>query len=700
MSPASATLVVEIQTEELPPKALTRLSSAFAEIVGAELRAAGFLEADSMATAYATPRRLGVAIKAVRSVAPDRPFTEKLLPASLAFDAEGRPTPALLGKLKAKQLSHVDPKSLRRERDGKTEVLAYAGVAKGGPLVNALQTALENAIEKLPIPKAMSYASAGSYYNDVKFIRPAHQLLALHGAEIVRVSALGLESGRMTCGHRFLAKQELEIGTADAYVPTLEAEGKVQPDFAKRRAMIVGELLTAAGGATVLMPDALLEEVTALVEWPKVYTGGFAASFLEVPQECLILTMQHNQRYFALADADGRLQNRFLLVSNIDPRDPEAIIRGNERVLHARLADAKFFFDQDRRQSLESRLRQLDGIVYHHRLGSQGQRVVRLRVLARRIAEELGSDPALAERAAMLAKADLVTEMVGEFPELQGTMGRYYAQHDGEAPAVAEAIAEHYWPRYAGDTLPQGTTAQALALADKLEALAGLFGIGQAPSGDKDPFGLRRAAIGIVRILTEKKLDVSLPKLVALAFDVFSGTPAVQSAHADVESFIYERLRVYLRELGYTANQVASVVDSRPAAIHATPARLEAVKAFEQLPEAEALAAANKRVVNILRKAESEAAAAVDRSLLGDGAEHDLYAKVQALLPVVHAHVECGEYAQALCALASAKTSVDRFFDDVLVMDQDSALRANRLALLRGLAEVMNGVADISKLAV
>jgi len=325
---------------------------------------------------------------------------------------------------------------------------------------------------------------------------------------------------------------------------------------------------------------------------------------------------------------------------------------------------------------------------------------VRLRVLARRIAEELGSDPALAERAAMLAKADLVTEMVGEFPELQGTMGRYYAQHDGEAPAVAEAIAEHYWPRYAGDTLPQGATAQTLALADKLEALAGLFGAGQAPSGDKDPFGLRRAAIGIVRILIEKKLDVSLPKLVALAFDVFSGTPAVQSAHADVESFIYERLRVYLRELGYTANQVAAVVDSRPAAIHATPARLEAVKTFEQLPEAEALAAANKRVANILRKSESEAATAVDRSLLGNGAEHDLYAKVQALLPVVHAHVEHGEYAQALCALASAKTSVDRFFDDVLVMDQDSALRANRLALLRGLAEVMNGVADISKLAV
>jgi glycyl-tRNA synthetase beta chain len=700
VSAAAPTLVVELQTEELPPKALTRLSSAFAEILSTDLAAAGFLEAGSVTTAYATPRRLGVAIKAVRTVAPDRPFTEKLLPASLAFDAEGRPTPALLGKLRAKQLSHVDPASLRRARDGKTEVLIYAGVAKGGLLAGSLQTALANAIERLPIPKVMSYASGGSYYNDVKFIRPAHHLLALHGAEIVPVAALGLEAGRKTSGHRFLARAEIEVGSADAYAPTLEAEGKVQPDFAKRRAMIVAELLAAAAGATVLMPEPLLEEVTALVEWPKVYTGGFAASFLEVPHECLILTMQHNQRYFALAGADGRLQNRFLLVSNIDPRDPEAIVRGNERVLHARLADAKFFFDQDRKQTLESRLPRLDGIVYHHRLGSQGNRVVRLRLLAQRIAEELGSDPELAERAAMLAKADLVTEMVGEFPELQGAMGRYYAQHDGEAPAVAEAIAQHYWPRYAGDALPQGATGQALALADKLEALAGLFGVGQAPSGDKDPFGLRRAAIGIVRLLVEKKLNLSLPKLVALAFEVFSGTPAVQSAHANVESFIYERLRVYLRELGYTANQVASVVDSRPAAIHLTPARLEAVRAFEQLPEAEALAAANKRVVNILRKSESEAAAAVDRSLLGNGAEHDLYAKVQTLLPVVHAHVERGEYAEALCALASAKTCVDRFFDDVLVMDEDSALRANRLALLRGLAEVMNGVADISKLAV
>ena len=696
----SATLLLELVTEELPPKALKQLSEAFTQELAAGLKRRDFLASGSIATAYATPRRLAVTVSDVRAVAPDKPFKEKLLPVSVAFDAKGNPTPALIGKLKAKNLSHVDPKSLLREHDGKVEVLVYADIAKGGPLVNAVQSALEEAIEKLPIPKVMSYAGAGGYYNDQKFIRPAHRLIALHGPDILPVRALGLRAGNLTDGHRFLSRAGIEIANADAYAPTLEAEGKVWPSFAARRARIVDELSTAAAGATVLMPEALLDEVTALVEWPKVYTGGFAASFLEVPHECLILTMQHNQRYFALAGPDGKLQNRFLLVSNIDAREPEAIIRGNERVLRARLADAKFFFDQDRRERLESRVAKLAGIVYHHRLGSQEQRVLRLRVLARQIAGAIGADAALAERAALLAKADLVTGMVGEFPELQGTMGRYYAQHDGEPDAVADAIAQHYWPRYAGDALPLGPVAQALALADKLEALAGLFGVGQAPSGDKDPFGLRRAAIGVVRILVEKKIAVSLPRLVALAFDAFSGSAVVQRVHAEVETFLYERLRGYLRELGYTANQVAAVVDSRPVEIHLTPARLEALRAFEQLPEAQALATANKRIANILRKSESEAAPAVDRSLLGNGAEHDLYAKVQSLLPVVHAHVDRGEYTAALCALASAKSAVDRFFDDVLVMAEDPALRANRLALLRALAEAMNGVADISRLVV
>ena len=700
MSTGTRTLLVELVTEELPPKALKQLSEAFVRELVAGLKTRDFLASDSVATAYATPRRLAVAISEVRAIAPDKPFKEKLLPVSVAFDAKNQPTPALIGKLKAKRLSHLDPLSLPREQDGKVEVLYYADVAKGGPLVSALESALDEAIAKLPIPKVMSYATAGAYYNDEKFIRPAQRLVALHGSEIVPVKALGLSAGRVTSGHRFLARRDVEIATADAYAPTLEAEGKVCPSFAARRGRIVEELTAAAAGATVLMPEELLDEVAALVEWPRVYTGGFAESFLEVPHECLILTMQHSQRYFALAGPDGKLENRFLLVANIDPHGPEAIIRGNERVLRARLADAKFFFDQDRKQRLESRVAKLDAIVYHNKLGSQGQRVLRLRILVCRIAEAIGADAALAERAALLCKADLVSDMVGEFPELQGTMGRYYALHDREPTAVADAIAQHYWPRYAGDALPESPIARALALADKLEALAGLFGVGQAPSGDKDPFGLRRAAIGVVRIIVEKKLSVSLPKLVSLAFEAFSGSAALQSVHTEVETFLYERLRGYLREQGYTANQVAAVVDSRPVQIHLTPARLEAVRAFEQLPEAQALATANKRIANILRKSEDEAAPAVDRALLGNGAEHDLYAKVQTLLPVVHAHVDRGEYTEALCALASATSSVDRFFDDVLVMAEDPALRANRLALLRGLAEAMNGVADISKLAV
>jgi glycyl-tRNA synthetase beta chain len=695
-----ATLVVELVSEELPPAALQRLGDAFAQSLTERLHADGFLDASSIVTPYATPRRLAVAITKVRDLAPDKPFKEKLLPVSLAFDAKGKPTPALLGKLKAKQLSHVDPGTLPREHDGKAEALYYSGVAKGGPLEGALQAALDDAIAKLPIPKVMSYAGAGSYYNDAKFVRPAHRLLALHGARVVPLAALGLAAGKLTSGHRFLSRPDLEVENADAYAPTLEAEGKVLPGFAARRARIAADLSTAAAGATVVMPDALLDEVTALVEWPKVCTGGFAASFLDLPPECLLLTMQRHQRYFALAGAGGKLQNRFLLVTNTDAGDPEAIVHGNERVLRARLSDAKFFFDCDRRQRLASRVERLRNIVYQNKLGTQADRTERLRSLAVGIAPLLSADPTLADRAALLAKTDLVTEMVGEFPELQGTMGRYYAQHDGEPAEVAAAIEQHYWPRASGGAIPEHPVAQAVALADKLEALAGMFGIGQVPSGDRDPFGLRRAALGVIRILIEGKRRVALPLLIDLAFDSFGGVPAVKPAHEPLLDFIYERLRGYLRELGYTANQVAAVVDSRPAEIDLTPARLDAVRAFEQLPEAEALATANKRIANILRKSGSEAAAAVDRSLLGNGAEHDLYAKVQALLPVVHAHVGRGEYTEALRVLATAKSSVDRFFDDVLVIAEDPALRANRLALLRGLAEAMNGVADISKLAV
>jgi len=696
---SAATLVVELSTEELPPKALKVLGEAFADVLVTCLRDQAFLGVDSVVTSFATPRRLAVAITAVRSVAPDKAFKEKLLPLSVAFDAEGKPTPALVGKLKARQLSHVDPQSLLREHDGKVEALYHSGVAKGGPLVSALQTALDDAIDKLPIPKVMSYASAGHYYNNEKFVRPAHRLLALHGEEIVNVSALGLDAGRTTNGHRFLSRGAIEIANAEAYAPTLEAEGKVMPSFAARRAHIVVALEGAAGDATPIMPDALLDEVTALVEWPVVYAGSFDVDFLAVPQECLILTMQLNQRYFALANDSGRLVNRFLLVSNLETRDPKSIIAGNERVLRARLADAKFFFDQDRKQRLETRVGRLASVVHHNKLGTQAERVDRLRFLATRIAPLIGADANQADRAALLAKADLVTDMVGEFPELQGLMGRYYAQHDGEAPAVAAAIEQHYWPRIAGDRLPETALAQTVALADKLEALAGMFGIGQVPTGDRDPFGLRRAALGVIRILIERQRRASLAGLVGLAFDAFAAIPAVNRQTESVLDFIYDRLRGYLREQGYSANQIAAVLDARPDMIDDLPARLAAVAAFAALPEAAALSAANKRIVNILRKSGSEAANVVDRTRLADGAEHDLYMAFQKLTPQVETDYGNGDFTGALRALATAKPAVDRYFDDVMVMADDPAIRANRLALLRGVAQTMNRVADISKLA-
>jgi len=693
------TLVVELLTEELPPKALKRLGEAFADGIAARLRGEDFLTETSVVAGYATPRRLAVVITQVLATAPDKPFKEKLLPVSVAFDAHGQPTPALMGKLKAKQLSHVDPKGLLRESDGKMECLFHAAIAKGGPLANALQLALDQTLVKLPIPKVMSYAGPGSARNDVKFVRPAHRLVALHGVEIVPVTALGLSAGRSTSGHRFLARDDLSIGSADTYAPALEAEGKVIPSFAARRANIVVQLEGAAGDATPIMPDALLDEVTALVEWPAVYAGTFDAAFLAVPQECLILTMQLNQRYFALRDDAGTLVNRFLLVSNVETKDPSAIVLGNERVLRARLADAKFFFDQDRRQPLESRLPKLATVVYHNKLGTQADRGARVRTVVSAIAGALGADQIMAERAAQLAKADLVTDMVGEFPELQGLMGRYYAEHDGEAPAVAAAIEQHYWPRFAGDALPDGPVAQSVALADKLDTLVGIWGIGLVPTGDKDPFGLRRHALGVLRILLERRLPLDLALAIHWSEASFPAGPIAPGTAAGVHDFMLDRLHQLLRARGASTGEVDAVLSERPSRIDRVAPRLAAVQQFTALPEAAALSAANKRIVNILKKSGAEAAPAVDRARLTDGAEHDLYLAFQKLQPTVEAQYAQGNYTEALMALAAARPAVDRFFDDVMVMDEDPAIRANRLALLRGMAATMNRVADISRLA-
>jgi glycyl-tRNA synthetase beta chain len=695
----TATLLIELFTEELPPKALKALGEAFATSLRQSLAKGDFLEASSGMTPYATPRRLAAQFTQVRHVSPDFDETVKLMPVAVAFGADGSATTALQKRLAALGIDAAEVPQLERRMDGKAEALFFTRRVKGTALASCVDAALHAAIEQLPIPKVMSYAGAGGYYNDVRFVRPAHRLVALHGNAILPVRALHLIAGRITEGHRFASRGELELPNAESYAPMLEAEGKVQPSFAVRRETIAAALKAAADGAQVIMPDALLDEVTALVEWPAVYAGTFDAAFLDVPQECLILTMQHNQKYFALADANGRLTNRFLLVSNIATRHPDDIVHGNERVLRARLADAKFFYDFDRRQPLAARAARLDAVVYHNKLGTQGARIERLRTLARQLAPLIGAAAPAADRAALLAKADLVTDMVGEFPELQGTMGRYYALHDGEPPDVADAIAEHYAPRFAGDALPAGPVAQTVALADKLEALAGLFGIGQLPTGDKDPFGLRRAALGVIRILIEREHRVPLSTLVDGAFASFSAVPSVQPSRDALLDFIYDRLRGYLRDQGYTANQVAAVVDARPDIIADLPARLAAVQAFEALPEAKALASANKRIVNILKKSGAESAAHVDPALLVEPAERDLHRALATLAPAIAADCDRGAFGQALTALAAAKPAIDRFFDDVMVMADDRAVRANRLALLNAAAATMNRVADIGKLA-
>jgi glycyl-tRNA synthetase beta chain len=704
------TLTVELLTEELPPKALRRLGEAFAGTLVAGLAERGFLAAEAASTPYATPRRLAVSVTRVLAVAPDAQVRTKLMPAKVAF-AAGEATPAYRKKLESlgraaladRPLPAEDgPDRLYVESDGKADYVWLASLAKGQPLARGLQEALDAALAGLPIPKVMRYAARGSYYNDIAFVRPVHRLLALHGADVVPVTALGLVADRLTDGHRFLSRTGISVATAGAYAETLQAEGKVVPSFDARRAAIEAQLGRAAQGDRVIAPDALLDEVASLVEWPVAYAGTFDPAFLAVPQECLILTMQQNQKYFALTDAAGRMRARFLVVSNLETRDPAKIVGGNERVLRARLADAKFFYEQDRKAPLASRLPKLDSVVYLAKLGPQGsqrQRVARIAALAREIAPATGADPALAERAALLAKADLVTDMVGEFPELQGTMGRYYAQHDGEPPAVADAVAQHYWPRFAGDALPEGAVAQAVALADKLEALAGLFGVGQVPTGDKDPFGLRRAAIGAIRILVEKGIDLPRARLVDLAFAAFDGVPGFKPAPQALAEFIEDRLRGWLREQGATAHQADALLAVTDASLPSLPARLAAVQAFESLPEAGALAAANKRIVNILRKSGGEAAVAVDRARLTDGAERDLWLAFQKLGPQVDEALRRGDFAGALRGLATAKPAVDRFFDDVMVMADDPAVRGNRLALLADVAATMNRGAEIGRLA-
>ncbi len=697
---STKSLLVELFVEELPPKSLKKLGDEFAKTLAASLKAQGLASDHSAVTAYATPRRLAMHLSGVAAQGTDKAVTHKLMPVTVALDASGAPTPALLKKLAAVGADASVVPHLERKLDGKAEALFWSTTVRGAMLAAGLQVALDEALAKLPIPKVMSY-QLDDGWSSVNFVRPAHGLVALHGAAVVPVQALGLTSGRNTQGHRFEAKMDpVVLQDADHYAQQLETQGAVIAAFDHRRADIARQLQHAAAplGLTPIDDEALLDEVTALVERPNVLLCEFEQAFLAVPSECLILTMKANQKYFPLLDAKGALTNKFLVVSNIRPDDASAIVQGNERVVRPRLADAKFFFDQDRKKTLESRLPMLGKVVYHAKLGSQGERVERVRAIARSIGDELGG-PSLAmqaDRAAHLAKADLVTDMVGEFPELQGVMGGYYARHDGEVEAVAHAIEDHYKPRFAGDSLPRNQVGVAAALADKLETLVGLFSVGEKPTGDKDPFALRRHALGVIRMLVERDLPLAVPQLVQTAAINLRTSP---EAIADATAFMYDRLVGYLRDLNYSAQEVDAVVSLRPPRWAELPKRLAAVRAFAALPESASLAAANKRIGNILKKSDAAPDATVNPALLAEPAEQALANALRSAGPLADKLFDNGEYAASLRELAVLKAPVDAFFDSVMVNADDPKLRANRLALLQSLHTAMNRVADLSKLA-
>jgi glycyl-tRNA synthetase beta chain len=663
-------LLVEFLTEELPPKSLQRLAERFRDALASGLEGVSLLPRPYVVKphCFATPRRLAVLIQGVLEKA-NNVSTDKAGPL-VSAGAEAAKGFARKHGVAVESLKKI-PTS-----DGDKWFASYTSA--GAVLDDVLAQKVEEALKVLPVPKLMRWGNS-----EAQFARPVHGLVMLHGRRIIPGNIWGLESRNYTLGHRFLSSGKIAIPGADQYEAVLEKKGLAVVSFAKRKELIRVELEKKAAGAKIIWDDALLSEVTALVEYPVVYTGTFNPEYLALPQECLILSMQRHQRYFPLADAKGKLLPRFLLVSNIRSANPANIIRGNERVLSARLADAKFFYDQDRKMRLEARVPRLANVVYHNKLGSQLERVERIQLLAGKIAREIGADPLLAERAAWLAKADLLTEMVGEFPELQGIMGRYYALHDGEPKEVADAIEQHYHPRFAKDRLPASPVARAVALADKFESLNSMFSVGGAPTGEKDPYGLRRAALGVLNILIEAKLPLELS----------------DHAKGEVYEFMLERLRHLLRDRGYAPDEIEAVVSQSPSRIDLVLAKLDAVKTFRKMPEAESLAEANKRIRNILRKSVATDGQ-LSEALLQEKEERDLFKFMQDIDPKITLFVQKGDFTASLTATATVQPSVTAFFDKVLVNADDAKLRANRHALLKRLESLMSQVADISKLTI
>jgi glycyl-tRNA synthetase beta chain len=704
-------LLVELFTEELPPKALPKLGQAFAEGLCSALAQHGLIAPDNQIVPFATPRRLAVRLTHVLDVAPEQAFSEKLMPVKVGLDASGAATPALLKKLAAKGWEQMDISQLGRESDGKQDYLVASGTAPGAKLVEVLQAAIETALAGLPIPKVMKYQLADGQ-TSVKFVRPAHALVTLFGDTIIPAQILGLTAGRVTHGHRFLHPGPLTLTNADSYENQLSETGHVVASFEKRRAHIQGLLdaqaktLGASLGEDPEVP-ALLDEVTALVEAPVVYVGKFEERFLAVPQECLILTMRLNQKYFPLFDpSTGKLTNQFLIVSNMPTDKPVAIIEGNERVIRPRLADAEFFFETDRKTPLAARVEQLSAIVYHNKLGTQLERTTRVQEIAAWLARTLGANVAECERAALLAKADLNTNMVGEFPELQGIMGAYYARADNESPRVVQALAQQYRIKLDAPVKPDDLTATVLFMAERAETLVGIWGIGLAPTGERDPFGLRRAALGLISAFEQLTAGavlniqqdgpLTLQGLLQASADTFAPGTLQADTVPEVQTFILERLRNQLFTQ-HDRNAVEAVLALTPP-LHQIPARVIAAESFAQSPDAASLAAANKRIGNLLKKTES-ALPSVNAALLTEAAEQALAQSIAQVQPVAQKQFDAGDYKGALATLAQTRAAVDAFFNDIMVMAEDTAVRQNRLALLAQLHRLMNQVADISRLA-
>ena len=717
----TAPLLIELLVEELPPKALSKLGASFSQTMYEQLLDLELIDSQCAYESFATPRRLAVLFQSVLSQAPEREIKQKLMPLKVGLDPNGQATPALEKKLLSLGFSILGVSDLEVVSEGQVQHLWLKRTQAGVSLVVGAQKALNEAIAKLPIPKVMSYQLHENCempgWSSVNFVRPVHALLALYGERVVDLTALGLKAGKSTKGHRFEAKKSvIELAHASSYEEALLSDGAVIASYAKRRQSIEDQLNVAAKslgpGFNVAHDDALLDEVCALVEMPNVLICEFEKEFLQVPQECLILTMKANQKYFPLVNDQGDLVNRFMVVSNISPKDTSAVIGGNERVVRPRLSDAKFFYDQDRKINLKTRSSGLSKVIYHQQLGTQEERTQRVQAIATGIAKELIALSALSaqderwiEEAVQIAKVDLLTDMVGEFPELQGVMGHYYALHDGYAKEVAWAVEDHYKPRFAGDSLPRGRVGVVLALADKLETLAGLFAIGQHPTGDKDPYALRRHAIGVIRLLRENSLGLSMAKLLIVSASAFEGHKAVSKQSwtqisASLLEFIYDRLSINLKDQDYSSAQIDSVLSIRPDVLDEVDLRLKAVKAFAQLPEALSLASANKRIGNILKKAhDQQVNEQVNPSLLVEVAEKALFETMQDVLPQAQLSFEAKNYAQSLSLLAQLKNAVDLFFEQVMVNAPEEALRSNRLSLLSRLHTAMNQVADLSRLA-